>query len=440
LEIKTKLFKALEVALSGLSDEPILIAVSGGVDSMVLADCLNKKGLPIAIAHCNYHLRGDDSKLDSILVKEWTMLHGLTCHIGEFPLDPNINGIQEKARKLRLSYFQELMAEFGYKILFTAHHQDDAIENFLFRLLNGSGLRGLTNNDPKLQYSIKPFHHISKDDLVEYAKKYGVPFREDLSNNTNKYSRNKIRNKLKPLLEEIKPGYKTAILQSIQIFANAYEYITHQKNEWIATNVRQHTDHQIISKPTQNEYYLLNEFLIDFGFNYSVLEDLQNQIRFSGRTFYSSTNFRITTGKDFLILDQIRSQTAEIIRFIDFAPSKIVTTKWKLSLEFVNETNFDYLTDTQFNKIYCDFDQIKMPLKIRTYQTGDKIKMLGMQGKAKKVKKIFLDHKIDLVSKSIWPLIESGNKIIWIPGLGMSEIIKITQDTKIIACLSWEKF
>ncbi|MBK7232810.1 MAG: tRNA lysidine(34) synthetase TilS [Saprospiraceae bacterium] len=439
MEIKAKLFKAIDEILIGLSADPILIAVSGGVDSMVLADCLNKKGIPIAIAHCNYHLRDEDSKLDAKLVKEWTLLHGLTFHIGEFPIEPNTQGIQDKARKMRLSYFQELMSEFGYKYLFTAHHQDDAIENFLFRLLNGSGLRGLTTIEQKNQYSIKPFHNISKVELIEYAVKFEVPFREDLSNHSNKYSRNKIRNKLKPLLEEIKPGYKTAILQSIHILENAQKYLTHQKNVWKNINVHYHKTHISINKPVQLEYYLLNEFLIDFGFNYSVLEDLQNQIDTSARTFFSTAGYKITTGKDILILEQIGSQSDEMVRYIEFVPSEILSSNWMIYLDIIIESEVDFFQDNQFNKIYFDFDQIKMPLKIRNFYSGDKIKMLGMHGKAKKVKKMFSDHRVDSVSKRAWPIIESENEIIWIPSLGMSENVKITAKTSKIACLWWQK-
>lgn len=435
--MRTKFQNEIKTALDVYLDSTFLVAVSGGVDSMVLADCMKSLSLKFGIAHCNYHLRGEDSKLDAKLVMEWAHLHNICFHMAEFPINPDEKSIQENARQLRLQYFEKIKSEFGYQFILTAHHKGDVIENFLFRLLNGSGLRGMVSIENNFHFSIKPFLNIHKTELYEYAAQYQVPFREDASNLSSKYSRNQLRNQIIPLFEKIKPGSLTSIQQSLSILAQAYDFITKKKEEWVSLNVLKHQNHSIIKIPKEDDLYLLNEYLVEFGFNFSILQDLKQQIHQAGKVFYSNTGFRITTGKGYLNLERVEELKLGKVIFIESLPIQCSLELGEIKLTLNKETEPTIRNESSFKRVHVDLQQIKWPLKIEYYQPGDKIKSLGLKGKSKKLKKIFMERGTDMQLRKKWPIVKSGNEIIWVPGHAMSELVKCGEATKEIAVFNW---
>ena len=270
--------------------------MSGGVDSMVLANLFLKNNLSFSIAHCNFKLRSKESDIDHDFVKKWSLKHKIHCYTNEFNTiefcKKNKMGIQEGARKLRYNWFDGLLSKFNFDYLVTAHHLDDQIETYLINSSRGSGINGLLGITSSSQKIFRPLLNILKIDILDYAQQNSVDFREDSSNSSKDYQRNMIRNSVLPSFNEFDDNvmlkFKTTInnLQSTKIFVD--EIMKETKNQLFVNN----TDSIIVNiemlmdkKPL--EFYIHNLFH-EFGFNYKEVIKIFNSD--SGKHILSNTH------------------------------------------------------------------------------------------------------------------------------------------------------
>ncbi len=412
---------AMENLLRHWSNKKILAAVSGGMDSMVLAHTLHQVSADFAIAHCNFHLRAADSDADQKLVEDWATTHGIICHTGHFPLTGQKSGIQESARTARYDYFKELSDQFGYDILLTAHHRDDLEETFILNLIRGSGLRGLDVLSNANKRAIRPFQYLSKRDLYHYAVSYQVPWREDISNLKNDYARNKLRNQVFPILAEVKPGFSSSLSHSMELISELRNYMDLKLEKWKDTYVRKDADRILILDFPQSDLALFRHYASGLGFNYDTIQNICRDPNSPGRTFRSPNGLSLVKARDFWVLSEESDEVSctEILIYAD--SGKVRFGNFELEIQKPVSSDPDFKNNEW--AILADCSDIKFPLTIRRFSPGDRIRIPGMEGRQKKLKKIFNENGTDLLTRAELPLWWSGDEMLWVPGHAISEKI-----------------
>lgn len=405
---------SIESKFSQFSSSKLLIAISGGLDSVVLTHLCHKLELNIALAHCNFNLRGKESDADETFVLQLAEDLDLEVFVECFDTkdyaQENKLSIQMAARKLRYNWFEELSEQLGFDYTLTAHHTDDNLETFLINLSRGTGLDGLTGI-PEINDSIaRPLLSFSRESIEAYANKEKLGWREDSSNASTKYLRNKLRHDVIPVLKEINP-------QLLQNFNSTQSYLKDAKGiiedriEDVSNNVVSEIDEQCISlsiveiKKLNNPKGYLFELLKDFNFtewnDVVILLDAQ-----SGKQVFSSTH-RLIKDRTHLFLSEINIEEVNTIS-IPKEIKEIETTIGKLIFEDVNS-----VLDKGNHIIYVDKNKLKFPLVMRKWEEGDYFYPIGMTGK-KKLSKYFKDEKLSLIDKEqVW-LLCSDNDIVWV--------------------------
>ena len=420
---------------SFLKDKKLLIAISGGVDSVVLTNLLKQLNFNIGLAHCNFKLRGVESDLDEAFIKELGLSLKIDVHSTEFETKKHAIehklSIQLSARKLRYNYFEELTKKYHFDYVLTAHHADDNLETFLINLSRGTGLDGLTGIPSQNGNIIRPLLIFSRDEILNFAKKNNIIWREDASNTETKYVRNKIRHQVIPILKEINSSLlhsfnKTSkhLQQSHQIIEDA---IFKKEKEII-------TEHNGVKKLNINKILELNNpnaylyyFLKDYGFTEwkNIYDLLHSQ---SGKLVKSQTH-QLLKNRDFLLLSQnvfSNSNVAKVYK-INKNSSSELTEPLKISFENTTE-----LKVGSKKTILVDKNLLIYPLLIRRWKEGDFFYPTGMLGK-KKLSKYFKDEKFSLLDKkNIWLLCDNEDNIIWIIGKRQDRRFEINKNTKSI--------
>ena len=409
----------------------VLLAVSGGVDSMVLASLFLESKIDFGIAHVNYHLRDKDSDQDQLLVENWCIKHNITFHLRDVrPDEYQISeSIQMVARTIRYDFFASLKADFGYSKIATAHNANDNLETVLLNLTKGTGIFGLTGIAPILDsHIIRPMLFTSKEDVYEYAKSKEISWREDVSNAKNDYQRNRIRNVVIPELKKINPNLEdtfqdtldrikgvAAITESEVSQYAIDDYETHQelKIDWVANDLRSLT--------------LLSELLKPFGMSYKSSKDLQEAIlnQKVGAMFESSSH-QINLDRNSLIISPIVREPNEHFYLTEETGERSVTSG-KLYWKKLAGKNLP--KQIAKNEAYFDFDKIQWPLMVRHWEQGDVFQPFGMSGK-KKVSDFMIDSKIPVTLKQQVLILESGNDIMWLIGHRTDDRFKVTSETK----------
>ncbi len=420
-----------------------LLAVSGGIDSMVLLHWYGQNKIKFSVAHCNFSLRGNESDEDENLVKSYCQDLDIPFFTKKFDTEyyaqSHSLSIQESARVLRYTYFDELLNSHDFDFLVTAHHLDDNIETVLFHFLRGTGLKGLTGI-PKLNSKIiRPLLFIEKSSIINYAKQYLVPFRNDSSNLKNEYTRNKLRNEIIPQLEIIFPTLKQNLAKNIvrfhetnEIYENAIRSLTKKliekrgKDFYIPIlKLKNYTPLQTIT------YELIKPFQFSFEHAIELLKLLDSQ---SG-VFIENREYKIVKNRNFFIITKIETIESEMI-LIDKDDSKISTSDFDLIFKAVSHVEKKGAPD--LSNEFIDADQLQYPLQLRKWKQGDYLYPLGML-KKKKVSRVLIDAKISLPEKDrVWVL-ESNKKIVWIVGLKLDNRFKIVENTKRILSLQCVK-
>lgn len=425
-----KLQKNLSENFPFLDGKKILLATSGGIDSMVMIDLFLKLPYEFAIAHCNFQLRGIESFEDQQFVKEFAQQHNIPVFITQFDTkafaeDYKIS-TQVAARELRYNWFYELLTSEKFDYILTAHHADDNLETFLINLSRGTGLDGLTGIPKHNEKIIRPLLVFGRNEIESYAEVNKIMWREDSSNASDDYLRNKIRHNLIPVLKELNSNFLVSFgktqnyLQETQAMAEdasimIYQQVAQEANDEIHFNLK-----KLKQLPNYRSY--LYAWMKEFGFSdwESVYDLVESQ---SGKQIFSP-HYRLLKNRGFLILSPLPSED-KITSFRIESEQQEVNFPIKLSFSDTSS-----IMHTSNSLIFVDKEKLKFPLILRRWNEGDVFQPGGMKGKSKKVSKFFKDQKLSLIEKENSWLLCSENQIIWIVGIRQDERFKVTDTTR----------
>lgn len=419
----------------------ILMGISGGIDSMVMATLFAEAGYKTGIAHCNFRLRGKESDQDEEFVLEFARSRGIPFHIHSFATksyaEKHSISIQMAARDLRYQWFEEIRKKNRYNYIALAHHMDDNIETIIFNLIRGTGLKGLTGMPEKKGNIIRPMLFTGRKSIRTYAENNGISWREDRSNNETKYQRNFIRHKIIPLIEEINPGFRNTIRTTLDRLGGIEQfigkYLESGKKDFLH---KQGPDIYIDKKfPTQAGHpAILAKILREFGFSFEQACIIYKKINASsGKLFYSGSHV-LNIDRDCLIISPKNNDTMEEIQ-IDSWEGIVRRPFQRLTFKQIRTTNPCFGSN---NNIIClDAHKLNMPLKWRSWEPGDWFIPLGMKGK-KKLSDFMIDEKIPVNLKRKISVLLSRRDIVWVVGHRMDERFKITDSTKRIIRVIYE--
>jgi tRNA(Ile)-lysidine synthase len=424
----TKFQHHIEQNFPQLKDKKLLLAVSGGVDSMVLLDLFYKLRFDICVVHCNFQLRGKESDADEMLVREICQDKYIPYFIESFDTlefaKENKLSIQLAARKLRYDWFQEIIS-LGFDYVLTAHHLDDNVETFLINFTRGTGLEGLTGIPVQNENIIRPLLPFSRDEIENYAKENKIQWREDSSNASDKYFRNKLRHNIVPTLKELNSGFLDSFQNTLHHLQQA-ESLVNDASKLVFEKVVKEKGNQleIHLKPLlefQNYKAYLFQWLKSYGFSaWNDIYDLVNAQ--SGKQVFSETHV-LLKDREKLILSERNSINKSEVFIIESIESKV---NIPLKLIF---SRFSGGKNVNANCIFVDEDKIKFPLTIRKWQEGDYFYPAGMNGK-KKLSKYFKDEKYSLLDKENQWLLCSEDQIIWVIGKRADQRFIATERTQ----------
>ncbi|HOK52557.1 MAG TPA: tRNA lysidine(34) synthetase TilS [Bacteroidales bacterium] len=415
--------------------ETILIAVSGGADSMCLLHLLHTLRQPVAAVHCNFQLRGKESDEDEAFVKQHTHALSIPLHVKKFDTLAYARSqgitIQEAARKLRYDYFEHIRQLHHYQCIATAHHADDSIETFFINLLRGTGLKGITGIKPRQGLLIRPLLFAFRHEIEQYCTENNIEFRTDSSNLSDKYLRNQLRHHIIPAFERINPAFRQIMLRNLDNFKQAEKiyqhYITHEINkipQRLPDNTWSFPIHDIKQQPSPT--LALHELLQPFNFSPDTIYDIVRALdRESGKEFFSPTH-RLIKDRDLLLVEPIESEESAQVFYIE-PNTQEITFPIKLTFQWFNAA--DYKIKADRNIAALDADKIEFPLMLRHWQKGDYFIPLGMKN-FKKLSDFFIDLKLSRLQKERTWLLTNGDEIVWIVGIRIDERYKITPQTK----------
>lgn len=424
-----------EKKLINKSDK-LLLAVSGGVDSMVLFKLCLQSGYGFEVAHVNFKLRDADSNADETLVRKTCQdanipFHTKSFHTLSYARENKIS-IQMAARELRYSYFEELLQQYQLSKIVTAHHADDSIETFFINLLRGTGIKGLTGIPVEHKKVIRPLLFAQKIEIENYAAEHKVMFHLDKSNLKDDYLRNHIRHHLMPALIKTSDKAFSQLLNSMyhlgnenlllqELHTKSLEQITHIHPQGIEIKIP-------LLKAYKQHETMLFLYLKNYGFTYSQVQNmLEEKTQQAGSIFYSNTH-RVLRNRTSLILsgNETEGENKETITIYDVHQK--VEAPVGLVIRALNIDDAPY-KNASSHEVYVDAAKIQFPLTFRKWKHGDMIIPLGMKH-SKKISDILIDQKIDLLSKEkTYVLCNAEGEIIWLAGIRMSEIFKIHKHT-----------
>jgi tRNA(Ile)-lysidine synthase len=414
--------------------DKVLLAVSGGADSVAMAYLFYKAGIEAAIAHCNFRLRGEESDGDEIFVKEFASQLDMPYYVMHFNTEEYANlqkvSIQMAARELRYHWFENLRRMHGYKCVAIAHNADDAIETFFINLLRGTGLHGLTGIRPVNGNVVRPILFAFRNEIEKFCSQNNLHYRTDSSNNSDKYLRNQIRHELLPLFSKINPGFKLNMQDSFSRFADSERvFNAFIENFSEKTLVQQNDGSYTISievlKSSPAPKIILFELLKNFGFTSKSSMEIYENLDGESGGMYFSENFRLIKDRNSLIIDKAENKE-DIKVYIDKDLSKLESP---IQLSFSTHSADGFQISHDKNIASIDLDKIVFPLMLRKWQKGDFFQPIGMNG-FKKVSDFFVDIKLSISEKENAYLLTSGGEIIWIVGMRPDERFKITSHTK----------
>ena len=420
----------------------LILALSGGIDSMVLADLLLKTKVQFVAAHCNFHLRGEESDDDERFVREFAERNGVQCFVkhfdtGKYAAEHGVS-IEMAARDLRYAWFEELRQQLGYDKIAVAHHADDQAETFFINLLRGAGLRGLKGMQPQNGVIIRPMLWTSRERIHQFAVENNITWREDHTNAESVYLRNKIRNQLLPAFDELHPEARQGLYKSLEHLASENELYRELLKEKLSQIVTCDDGVQKVKVPEPVEgptsFQLLFEWLRQYNFNtdqcHFIFEAMETGI---GNKYLSPTH-QLVIGRNELQLSEIKPVADEEIQ-IEVGEVDVTSP---IHLRFTRfENDADFVIDKSRDVAQLDYDKLRFPLTLRHWRHGDRFCPLGMKG-SKLLSDFFVDQKFTEVQKAnVFLLVSADNRILWVVGHRIDDGFKATSETKSIFRCSW---
>lgn len=407
-----------------------LVTLSGGKDSTVLADLFFRCHLNFDLAHCNFHLRGDDSDHDMKMVNEWAASHCKKLFIKEFDtisLQKNSGkSIEMVARDLRYQWFNELGVNYHYIV--TAHHANDNAETLLLNLSRGTGLKGLTGIPGVNEKLLRPLLPFSSEQIEDYAVTNNISYCVDKSNFSEIFNRNKIRLSVIPKLREINPELIDTFSQNIARFKQQYNFYSRQIRlfEQEMTRCEDGICYISIEKLQNNpdSELLLYEFLKKYDFHPAVIHDIIAHLNDEPGKIFKAASYELLKDRKYLIIKRFNER--------NFCQT-IINDVNEFEKHGFSVSYYDVFHQIEFEKdsriLYVDADKFRFPAILRPWQKGDYFFPLGMRGK-KKLSDFFVDKKTDLFAKDEIKLLCVDNQIVWIVAQRADDRFKIDENTK----------
>jgi len=421
-----------------LKGKKLLLAVSGGLDSMVLLHLFQQLDYEIMVLHCNFQLRGLESFGDQQFIQEYTSQHNIQLSFTQFDTEAFANdyklSIQIAARELRYSWFYEQLEIQDGDYILTAHHADDNLETFLINLSRGTGLDGLTGIPAQNDSIIRPLLPFTRKEVEEYAVNQDVKWREDRSNTSDKYLRNKIRHHLIPILKELNPNFMSSFEKTQGYLQESKELVDDAAVMVFQQVAKENGDeiyfdlNQLLKLANYKSY--LYQWLAEFGF--TAWDDIYDLVTNQSGKQVFSPDFRLLKNRDYLILSPISFESNEQEYLIESNQSKV---NFPLNLLF---SGVNAIGATSNSTIFVDQEKLKFPLTLRHWNEGDIFQPFGMEGKSKKVSKLFKDEKLSLIEKEKTWLLCSENQVVWVVGIRQDERFKINSKTNNIVKITIE--
>ena len=417
----------------------ILLTVSGGVDSVVMAHLFAEMELQCAIAHCNFGLRGEDSDADEAFVRSLAARLEIPVYVKSFDVGIEVSetgkSLQMAARDLRYNWFRELAREHGFISIATAHNLNDSVETFLLNLSRGTGIRGLTGIPPRNGNIIRPLLFASRPELVNFARQNAIAFREDASNRETKYQRNRIRHEVIPVMEQLNPAFLQTMASNMDrlrelrlLLENAVEEMHRELGREEGRHIRFGVE---ALRKLEPRLTWLFELFSPFGFTRAQCEGILQMLDAPpGRMSLSSTH-RLFKDREQLILAEAEKDAFE--RYYLDGPDRPSRLPFAMDMELLDRDCVGEMTGDR-NTACLDFDLIQFPLTIRRWLHGDYFCPLGMDHMTK-LSDFFVDEKLSVPQKESTWILANGKKIAWIMGLRIDHRFRITEKTRKVLML-----
>lgn len=423
------------------SNDRVLVGFSGGADSVALLSLLVQLDYSCIALHCNFHLRGEESTRDERFAEETAHMLGVPFYKIDFDTTNYANkhhlSIEMAARELRYNWFEEMRQRLEAQVIAVAHHRDDSVETVLMNLIRGTGIRGLGGIRPRNGYVIRPLLAVSRNEILQWLDEQQLSYVVDSTNLSDAYTRNFIRLRVLPLLEELNPSVKTAIARTADHLSDAeamYLHIAEEARKVLMKENNRIPIAKLMEYPSPST--ILYELLKPYEFTRQVSDDIFRSLaKESGKQFYSP-GYRLLKDREYLLLSpSVKSEMQEYTIMSDDIMEEIWHGPLELSFcKSVINTDFNIRKDKHI--AYFDYDKLSFPLTLRKWKEGDWFIPFGMKGR-KKLSDYFSDHKFSRMDKEqIW-LLCSGENILWIVGERSDNRYCIDKTTKSVLIVNF---
>lgn len=401
------------------SNDKILVALSGGADSVALLCVLHTAGYPCEAAHCNFHLRGEESNRDELFVRQLCRKYGIHLHTIDFNTTQYATekriSIEMAARELRYNWFEKIKKECKANVIAVAHHQDDSVETMLLNLIRGTGITGLLGIRPRNGAIVRPLLCINREEIIRYLQQIGQDFVTDSTNLEDEYTRNKIRLHLLPLMQEINPSVKNSLIETsnyLNDVATIYNKVIDETKKKIITPEGIRID-ALLDAPTPET--LLFETLHPLGFNSAQIKDIASSLHGQPGKQFISKEWRVIKDRNLLLLESIRPEDRTTL------PYQLIKEEREYSPDFQIPRD---------KKTACfDADKLTEEIHCRKWRTGDTFIPFGMKGR-KKVSDYLTDRKFSISQKERQWVLCCGERIAWLIGERTDNRFRIDETTK----------
>lgn len=425
-------------------DSRIIVAVSGGADSVMLLRVLVSAGFDCVAAHCNFHLRGDESDRDQSFVESLCAELSVPLEIVHFQTEEYASrhklSIEMAARELRYGWFEQIRVKHGADVIAVAHHADDVVETFLMNIVRGTGIHGLTGIKPMAGRIVRPLLCLYRSEIEEYMRLNSFAYVTDSTNLQQDYLRNKFRLSVIPLLQSVNPAAKANVLSDIGHLRDVEAIYNARVSQLRQTIVNEGADGELRIAirellATEAPSTLLFEYLSPLGFTATQCSDMVESARNAnvGRVWQSQSHTSYLDRGVFTVKPSREDDSSEVI----------VTEEDVRGGKTAGGLSFAIMpaAEVRFSKgnavAYADFDKVAFPLVVRTWRAGDVVCPLGMNGRAKKVSDVLIDSKISISEKSAVKVVtDATGKIMWVVGLRSDERFSLTEKTSVAIKIS----
>lgn len=413
--------------------KPVLVAISGGADSVALLHVLVRSGYECVAAHCNFHLRGEESDSDEAFVRSFCGTLGVPLHVAQFDTKAYASqkhiSIEMAARDLRYDWFFSLLDELKIPVVAVAHHADDAAETFFLNLTRGTGVRGLAGMKSVQGRVVRPLLSVSRHEIELYCKANGLDYVTDCTNNSDDYARNRIRHHVIPEFKKLNPSFLTTMGNNMNHVAQVLAIFEEQVKMFRETFVSETDSGLFVDmdglKKLQNPEPFIYEILLPCGLSPKLIHDVARSVTGAnwGRVFFSSTHRVVVDRHGIIAQDKAAISDAEERIVVDSLPVNLQNPVMANLRFFDKEEGFAPSRDPK--TMHLDADKVSLPLIFRHWKKGDVFRPLGMRSQ-KKMSDFFTDAKMSQVDKESAWIVESNGVIVCVLGMRMDDRFKLT--------------